>query len=239
MTTTPDAPERTVDEALARFELIGQSAGREDEGKACAMTALSWIAGEAWSDHPACAHRLLADLTIRANDADATTPEQRAEIVRAGESGIIDTWWVPTEVVVWAVSEGNKTGDDPVARALAAIEAVAAWKAGPKGRPDLTGADLTGANLARAYLAGADLADAYLADAYLVDANLAGAYLAGANLAGANLTGANLADANLTDADLAGAYLADARGNRWTVLPAGWRVDEATGLVVRHEEVSA
>ena len=87
--------------------------------------------------------------------------------------------------------------------------------------------DLAGANLA-----GADLAGANLAGADLAGANLAGAYLAGANLAGADLAGADLAGANLLYADLAGAYLRGARGNKYTRLPDGWKVNDA-GLVVK------
>jgi len=40
----------TVDEALARFDLVGGSGDRERT--ACVMTAISWIAGEAWSVRP-------------------------------------------------------------------------------------------------------------------------------------------------------------------------------------------
>jgi hypothetical protein len=61
---------------------------------------------------------------------------------------------------------------------------------------------------------------------------LARANLAGANLDGANLAGANLADAYLARANLAGANLADAKGNRYTTLPAGWKVGDS-GLIVR------
>lgn len=166
------ATEHTVDEALAKFDLIAGSTGNEQEGKACAMSMLSWVAGEAWTDHPPCAHRLLADMAIRANDNEDTTPEQREAIVRAGCEGIIDTWWVPATVILLAISEAPKDAD-VVDRALAVFAAVAGWKsAEPKVRPNLTGADLTGA------------------------------------------------------------YLAGARGNASTRLPAGWVVQEGTGLIV-------
>src|SRR4051812_26185643 len=85
--------ERTIDEALNKFALVGGSGGSEETGKACAMTALAWVAGEAWTDRPPCAHRLLASLVIQANDAKGTTLEQRQELVKAGEDGVIDTWW--------------------------------------------------------------------------------------------------------------------------------------------------
>jgi hypothetical protein len=94
-------------------------------------------------------------------------------------------------------------------------------------RAYLAGANLAGANLARANLAGANLAGAYLARAYL-----AGANLAGANLARANLVDANLASADLAGANLAGANLAGARGDKYTILPTGWKVDDDSGLIV-------
>jgi len=219
----------TIDEALARFTLIN-SAG-DGETTACVMTALSWVAGEAWSDHPNCAHPILANLAIRANDHGGTTPEQRADIVRAGATGIIDTWWLPGEAVAWCISEGMKA-ETPVERCLTTLAAVTAWKA-TKVRPDLAGAYLAGAylagaNLTRAYLTDANLADANLTGANLTGADLAGADLAGANLAGANLTRAYLTDANLAGANLAGANLADAKCNRYTVPPVGWTVNTTT-----------
>jgi hypothetical protein len=221
------------------------------------MTALSWVAGEAWTDHPRCAHPVLANLAIRTNDHDDTTEAERIAVLRAGETGLMDTWWLPGEVVAWCISEGMKAGEAPVGRCLATLAAVTAWKDG-KERVDLARANLAGAYLAGANLAGADLADANLADAYLTganladanlaDANLAGANLAGANLAGANLAGANLADANLAGANLADAYLAganltganltganlaDARCSRHTVPPAGWTVNTTTWRLER------
>ena len=161
---------RTVEQALERFKLIN-GAG-DQESTACVMTAISWIAGEAWSDHPACAHKLIADLAIRANDADGTTPEQRADIVRGGAGGgLIDTWWVPTETVLACIAKAPKDAS-PVDHALAVIEAVAAWKSSDtKERADLGGADLVRANLG-----GADLVRADLVRANLGGANLGGAY---------------------------------------------------------------
>jgi hypothetical protein len=40
-----------------------------DEGKACAMEAASWLAGERWSDHPRSVHRVIAGIARRANDS--------------------------------------------------------------------------------------------------------------------------------------------------------------------------
>src|SRR5690606_37359179 len=92
------ATTRTVDDALAHFELV-EGAGSPTEGTACVMTAVSWIAGEAWTDSPSCARRLLRNLAIAANDAEGTSAQDRAEILRAGEHGLIDTWWIPDAVV--------------------------------------------------------------------------------------------------------------------------------------------
>ena len=222
MTAALNPESRTLDEALARFELVA-GPGSETGGKACAMTALSWIDGKAWTDRPECAHPILASLAVRANDYDDTTPQQRADIVRAGVTGILDTWWVPTTVVLACLAMSRD--DDPVAEVLGTVDKVAHWKAGPKDRPNLgdanlrgaylgganlRGANLRGANLRGAYLRGANLGDANLRGANLGGANLRGAYLRGAYLGGANLGGANLGDAYLGDANLGDAYLGGA-----------------------------
>lgn len=147
---------RTVGQALERFELVGGTAGSESDGTACAMSLLSWVDGSVWSDHPECAYPRLADVVIAANDAAATTVEQRVELVRAGVTGVLDTWWLPGVVVAWAIAEGIKAGDDPVARALATMAAVGRWKTSEvKPRPVLRGADLRDADLRGAVLSGA------------------------------------------------------------------------------------
>ncbi len=220
----------TVEEALTKFELV--SGAGDGKQTACAMSMLNWICyntEKGWSDAPECAHSLIRQVVIRANDAAGVTPEMRAELVKAGEHGILDTWWIPAEVVVQAMSAERGTVPTEYDRALAMVQRIAAWKL-DKAKPNLIGADLagayltradlTGADLTGAYLTGADLTRAYLTDAYLTRANLARANLTGANLTGANLAGANLTRAyltdayltraNLTDADLAGADLAGA-----------------------------
>ena len=202
---------RTVDQALERFELVGGTPGSESDGTACAMSLLSWVDGSVWSDHPECAYPRLADVVIAANDAAATTVEQRVELVRAGVTGVLDTWWLPGVVVAWAIAEGIKAGDDPVARALATMAAVGRWKTSEvKPRPVLRGADLRGAVLSRAVLSGADLSDADLSRADLSRAVLRGAVLSGAVLRGADLRGAVLRGADLRGAVLSGADLSRA-----------------------------
>ena len=145
----------TVDEALDRFQLV-QGAGNR-ESTACVMTAVSWIAGEAWSDSPSCAHPILRNLAVRTNDHPDTTTADRERILREGIGGLLDSWWVPAEVIVAAHAWTGEGDDDrtPLAKCLDVLGAVEWWKS-DKQRAYLTGADLTGA-----YLTGADLRRAY------------------------------------------------------------------------------
>ena len=161
----------TVEEALTKFKLV--SGVGDGEQTACAMSMLNWICyntEKGWSDAPECAHGLIRQVVIRANDAAGVTPEMRAELVKAGEHGILDTWWIPAEVVVQAMSAERGTVPTEYDRALAMVQRIAAWKL-DKTKPNLAGAYLAGAYLAGANLAGADLADANLTGAYLTDAN--------------------------------------------------------------------
>ncbi len=183
-----------LDEALSKFELIsGAGDGRRT---ACAMTLLAWMAGRDWTDHPECAHQIIANNVIQANDDSDTSPEMRAELVKLGQTGVLDTWWIPGEVVVWAMS-GPKV--DSFKRAKRLLKNISAWKDSPKERPNLYGANLRGANLC--------------------GANLYGANLCGANLRGANLCGANLYGANLREANLCEANLCEANANASTLPP--------------------
>ena len=140
----------TIDEALAKFRLI-KGAGSESGGEGCVTSLVSWLAGEPWSDHPRCAHRLLCDLVIRGNDHASTTEAEQVELLRAADAGgLLDTWWIPTTVVVAAIAAAPKDGT-PFERALAVERFVVAWKV-DKPPADLAGANLTGANLTRANL---------------------------------------------------------------------------------------
>src|SRR5208282_2112031 len=151
----------TIDEALSQFELI---AGVGDAEKtACAMTLLAWMAGREWTDHPECAHRLIANIVIKANDTNDTTPEMRAELVKLGQEGVLDTWWIPGSVIAKAQA-GPKV--DVYKRAERLLKNIAAWKVDKK-QPDLSGANLYGANLrgadlSKSNLYGADLRGAKL-----------------------------------------------------------------------------
>jgi hypothetical protein len=206
----PEIIVHTAAEALARFALIN---GRGDgEHTACVMSAVSWMAGESFTDSPRCAHRNLTTTVIGANDAPGTTPEQRAEILRAGETGLLDTWWIPGLVIAHAVArpkpaEGEVLPDEtPVDRVLRVLAYVAAWKE-HRARPS---AVLRYAVLSGAVLRDADLRDADLSGAVLRDADLRGAVLRYADLSGADLRDADLSDADLRGADLRGADLRDA-----------------------------
>jgi hypothetical protein len=226
----------SVDEALDRFELI-QGTGSLDENRGCAMTVLSWMAGESWTDSLPCTNTVLRANVIAANDANNATSTHRAEMVRAGVDGILDTWWVPDQVVAWGLVDKDTPYVD---RVIAAVKKIAAWKV-THDRPNLGGANLGGANLGGANLRDANLRDANLRDANLRGANLRGANLrdanlgganlrganlGGANLGGANLGGANLGGANLGGANLGGANLGGADANEWTTWPVGFAVPE-------------
>ena len=157
----------TVDEALAEFELI-PGIGSEADKKACAMTLLAWLDEcDEWTDHPKCCHSMIASAVIQANDASETTVEDRAQLVRLGLTGALDTWWIPVEVIAFAM-RAEKDADPltTLQRAVTLLERIVAWK-DDKQRPDLSGANLWRAilwraNLWRAILTGADLTDAIL-----------------------------------------------------------------------------
>src|SRR5665213_3096296 len=242
------AEQRTIAGALKEFKLIA-GPGAEQDKKACAMTLLSWVAGRPWPDHPPCAHKTLAGIVILANDANASTPATRASLVKAGEEGVLDTWWIPGVVIAWAQTRPKDKEMTPHQFAIYVLKRIAKWKAAKGLLSDLdlrgaylrgaylTGADLTGADLTGADLTGADLTGAYLRGADLTGADLTGADLRGADLTGAYLTGADLTGAYLTGAylrgaDLTGAYLTGAKYEPATGMPKGWKLNDS-GLWVK------
>jgi hypothetical protein len=198
-----------IEKALGEFELIG-GVGGEAEKKACAMTLLAWVCGEPWTDHPPCAHRIIANNVIRANDHPQTTPEMRRELVRAGRTGVLDTWWVPGEAIVMSLALKEADSRDVYERTMRLLTRIAEWKDGGKERPVLRGADLSEAVLRGADLSGADLREAVLSEADLSEAVLRGAVLSGADLSEAVLRGADLSGAVLRGAVLSGAVLSGA-----------------------------
>jgi uncharacterized protein YjbI with pentapeptide repeats len=262
---SPHAPEnRTVEDALARFELLDHIGNGETT--ACAASALAWVAGLAHTDRLPCAAPALNSMLIAANDDHTTTADQRADLVRAGATGLVDTWWLPGVVVAHCIAAGRKDADGQqiegkVAQMLATFAAIGAWKGTHERIADLRSADLSSANLrsadlhdanlrsadlhdanlssadlSSANLRSADLHDANLSSADLRSANLSYADLRSANLSYANLRSANLSSANLSSANLSSANLSSARGNSLTMLPAGWKIDEDNGLIVAVDE---
>jgi hypothetical protein len=190
---------RTIEEGLKEFRLIN-GAGSEKSHEACAMTLLAWVAGRTWTHRPPCAHPTLASIVIRANDVSTATSRTRAALVKAGEEGVLDTWWIPGVVIAWAQIRPKGAKELTSHQfAMYVLKRVAKWKAA-KGLPsDL---DLHYANLRAADLRYADLHYANLRAADLHSADLRYADLHYANLHSANLRYANLRAADLRYADL-------------------------------------
>src|ERR1035437_8108575 len=204
---------RTVKDALTKFDLIA-GAGSEDSKQACAMTLLAWLAGQTWTDHPVCAHPILCNAVIRGNDASGTTKKMRADLVKAGATGVLDTWWIPGEVIAFSLGcKRDAESPSDFARALSAMKFISGWKK-DKTRPNLHSADLHSANLSYVNLHSADLHSA----------NLSYADLSYANLHSADLSYANLSYADLSYANLHSADLSYAVGNSYTKLLVGWTV---------------
>ncbi len=51
-----------------RLLRLDRGSHRPDSGRACAMEAASWLAGEKWSDHPRSVHRVIAGVARWVND---------------------------------------------------------------------------------------------------------------------------------------------------------------------------
>jgi hypothetical protein len=51
-----------------RLPILDRGSHAPDSGRACAMEAASWLAGEPWSDHPRSVHPVIARVARRAND---------------------------------------------------------------------------------------------------------------------------------------------------------------------------
>jgi hypothetical protein len=228
-----------VEEALERFELVAGLEGDPDIGTACPVSALSWVAGEEWSDHPECAHPMICDVVIEASDDPSTTQEDLEALVWAGVSGLLDTAAVPTEMVLAAISGSRimhglaRQPETPVSTALCVLAGVTAWKQGVRGNnlplvllhtrfvgASLNGLDLSGADLrysnfddadiAYTDLTGADMRHCMLRDAVLLDSDLSSADLSFADLRHASLFQARLSGTRFVGADLTRANLCGA-----------------------------
>ena len=198
---------RTIDQALEKFHLVKNSAGDGDK-TACLTSLLNWVSGEdVWGDSFQCASPLIRSLMIAYNDDPEITQEQMDEAGHLGVTGAIDTWWIPTEVVLSYYGDFEREATPTRhERMVKMLTGVSVWKLN-KVRRYLNRANLNGANLDEANLDGANLYGANLYGANLNGANLDGANLNGANLYRANLDGANLDGANLDGANLNGASL--------------------------------
>jgi hypothetical protein len=84
MSDSPDAPLQGTEvpdgQGLRlpdRLPVLDRGAHSATSGKACAMEAASWIAGERWSDHPRSVHRAIASVARWVNDAVDDEERQR------------------------------------------------------------------------------------------------------------------------------------------------------------------
>ncbi|SDI41394.1 hypothetical protein SAMN05421869_105361 [Nonomuraea jiangxiensis] len=69
-----------MDNHLDHMPVLSRGRHRNPKRGACFMELASYLAGERWSDHPACTHPLLAALARLVNDN--TSDESRAKLVR-------------------------------------------------------------------------------------------------------------------------------------------------------------
>ncbi|WP_433444146.1 hypothetical protein [Nonomuraea sp. CA-141351] len=69
-----------MDNQLDHMPVLSRGRHRNPKRGACFMELASYLAGERWSDHPACTHPLLAALARLVNDN--TSDESRAKLVR-------------------------------------------------------------------------------------------------------------------------------------------------------------
>ncbi|TXN25680.1 hypothetical protein FVP33_19290, partial [Lacisediminihabitans profunda] len=66
--------------------VLSRGKNRSPKSGACFMGYASWLAGEKWSDHPACTHPALAPLARMGNDCspDAARSEPVTHITPGG-----------------------------------------------------------------------------------------------------------------------------------------------------------
>lgn len=144
-------PQHSIDEALNKFDLVdGVGNGKNT---ACAVSMLGWIAGhKQWNDEPVCANSDIAKTVIDGNDwKDPKLPrfktknpydknymrytkqsedkikERRANLVKLGFDGLLDTWWIPDDIIQWLM-ETTYEESNPYASAVNLLKATAKWK---------------------------------------------------------------------------------------------------------------
>lgn len=150
------------------------SAGAHDrpEDGACVMELVSYLAGEAWSDRPACTHPVLARAAQVVNDRLPDSERHRlvpliGRLFGTGESGTEHERKVlSVRLAAWCAREVLPlTSESARPAALAAIEAAEGWRAGQVTEQECRTAatDATAATAATAN--AADTAAAYAAAA--------------------------------------------------------------------------
>lgn len=225
MITTPDG-----------LPTLSHGAHKPGDGKACVMEYVALLAGESWTDSPACTHPVLASAAQRVNDSLAdkdrhmlvpligrligtTPPEDELEAKR-----------LSVGLALWCARRVHHlVRDQDKAVTQVAIDAAQAWMDDPteeaaKAAKVAAAAAYANANAAYvAYVANANAnANAAAAAAYAAYT----AYAASAN------TNAN-ANANANDA----AYTAyDA--NAYVAYAAGVRVEMLTGLIDEYDRLT-
>src|SRR6478609_6312724 len=70
-----------VADVVDAVPILSRGKHRKPEKGACFMEFASYLAGERWSDHPACTHPLLASLARQINDR--VSDSHRQQLVRA------------------------------------------------------------------------------------------------------------------------------------------------------------
>ena len=129
---------------LAAITTLAIGSHEADSAKMCAMEAVAYIAGEPWSDAPACASPVIAAFVRRWNDALPSADRTRLllplvpEIVGTRTTGADDVtrawmatdWLVRTHVPAWLTLAGMSdhaaalAGCDPVTSGEALRQAV-------------------------------------------------------------------------------------------------------------------
>ncbi len=93
--------------------VLGRGKHRTPKSGACFMEYASWLAGERWSDHPACTHPAVAALARLVNDCSSDA--HRSELVEL----------VPS--VIGLLGDGRRTSVAVAVRALAAAVPVVSY----------------------------------------------------------------------------------------------------------------
>jgi hypothetical protein len=100
-------------EAPMLMPVLGRGKHRTPKSGACFMEYASWLAGERWSDHPACTHPAVAALARLVNDC--SSDGRRSELVTL----------VPS--VIGLAGDGRRTSINVAVRALSSAIPVVSY----------------------------------------------------------------------------------------------------------------